>query len=106
MPGALSTATAADIGSEDLSSFQRALARFPDGYAEGTYLGRRWGATVKRSPDHRRIWLFAEELGGTDMISFNLYLLSKTQAALKPCEMSNSKVVEFVLGFVPGISIE
>lgn len=42
--------------------------------------------------------LEAEELGGTDYISFNLYRLANGDAILKPCEMPEGKVVAFVLG--------
>ncbi len=30
------------------------------------FSGRPWGVTTKRSPDGRRIWLYGEELGGTE----------------------------------------
>ncbi len=85
----------------ELSEFEDALAKLPDGYSEGRFQGRPWGATVKRSADWKRIWLYGEELGGTDIVSFNLYVLSGTGLTLKPCEMSSSKVMDFVLGFMP-----
>lgn len=44
--------------------------------------------------------LEAEELGGPDYISFNLFRLASGQALLKPCEMAEDKVIEFVLGVV------
>ncbi len=81
--------------------FERALAAFPEGYVAGHFHGRRWGSTVKRSDDGRRVWLFAEELGGVEIVSFNLYLLSSDRTMLKPCEMASKKVTEFVIGFVP-----
>jgi hypothetical protein len=49
----------------------------------------------------REIKLYAEELGGTDLVRFNLYRLSDDQARLKPCEMPEEKVVDFVLGYEP-----
>nr|WP_245206540.1 MULTISPECIES: hypothetical protein [unclassified Rhizobium] len=81
--------------------FQRALAAFPAGYVEGHLNGRRWGSTVKRSDDGSRVWLFAEELGGGEIVSFNLYLLSSDRPMLRPCEMASEKVTEFVIAFVP-----
>jgi len=81
------------------STFVSALARMPEGYCEGCFAGHPWSVTVKRSHDGKRIWLYGEELGGTDIVSFNLYKLSKTGPLLKPCEMSSSKVIDFVLGF-------
>ncbi|MBY3473606.1 hypothetical protein HFN78_22255 [Rhizobium laguerreae] len=53
----------------------------------------------KRSQDGKRTWLYGEELSGTDIVSFNLYRLSGPRSMLKPCEMSSTKVIEFVLGF-------
>ncbi|KAA3515358.1 hypothetical protein [Agrobacterium rosae] len=81
------------------ATFLSALSRIPDGYVRGKFDGRLWGATIKRSADGRRIWLFAEELAGTDIVSFNLYRIKSGAAVLKPCEMSCEKVIEFVLGF-------
>lgn len=84
--------------------FAPALARLPDGAMEGVFQGRRWGATIQRSQDGRRIWLFAEERGGTDVVSFNLYTLAGERPLLKPCEMSSAKVIDFVIGFRPVVS--
>jgi hypothetical protein len=83
------------------ASFEDALAKLPDGYVDGHFVNRPWGVTVKRSEDGKRTWLYAEELGGTDIVSFNLYRLAGPGSILKPCEMSSTKVVEFVLGFEP-----
>jgi hypothetical protein len=81
--------------------FTHALALIPEGYSEGTFETARWGATVKRSPDGKRIWLYAEDLAGSDIVSFNLYTLEQSGSTLKPCEMSSQKVTAFVLGYRP-----
>ncbi|MGN7294736.1 hypothetical protein [Rhizobium sp. SAFR-030] len=83
------------------AGFEPSLDRIPAGYSEGDFDGRRWKATVKRSADGRRVWLFAEEMAGGDIVSFNFYRLSQQKTALKPCEMSTSKVMAFVLGYQP-----
>lgn len=57
--------------------------------------------TVKRSQDRKRTWLYGQELGGTDIVSFSLYRLIGSGPMLKPCEMSSAKVIDFVLGFEP-----
>lgn len=88
----------------DFADFEQALGRLPDGYAEGDFSAQRWGVTVQRSADARRIWLFGEELGGQDIVSFNYYLLAGDRAVLKPCEMSSGKVIDFVLRFRPSSS--
>ena len=81
--------------------FTNALALIPEGYSEGSFEGRRWGATVRRSPDGKRIWLYGEDLAGSDIVSFNLYLLEASGSTLKPCEMSSEKVTAFVLSYRP-----
>lgn len=79
--------------------FEAALAALPEGYSEGIYEGRRYGVSFRRSDDGRRNSLFARELAGTDIVSFNLYRLGSGIVSLKPCEMSAEKVRDFVLGF-------
>jgi hypothetical protein len=86
---------------DDFDRFRAALDGLPDGYTEGRFRRRLWGATVRRSADGKRIWLYAEELGGTAIVSFNLYRLSAAGAILKPCEMASADVIDFVLGFEP-----
>ncbi|MBY2908544.1 hypothetical protein [Rhizobium leguminosarum] len=83
------------------ATFEDALAKLPDGYVDGYFGNRSWGVTVKRSEDGKRTWLYGEELGGTDIVSLNLYGLAGSGSTLKPCEMSSTKVIEFVLGFEP-----
>jgi hypothetical protein len=83
------------------AEFDGALRRLAEGYGEGVYEGRRYGVTVRRSADGRRNSLFARELAGTDIVSFNLYRTASDRALLKPCEMSSDKVVAFVLEFRP-----
>ncbi|ENN84698.1 hypothetical protein RHSP_83231 [Rhizobium freirei PRF 81] len=101
MPRTVMTSEERDPLVDEFPEFEHALARLPDGYIEGRFQGRPWSATVKRSADGKRIWLYGEELGGADIVSFNLYVLAGAKPALKPCEMSSSKVVDFVLGFRP-----
>ncbi|NKK01204.1 hypothetical protein GFL63_20850 [Rhizobium leguminosarum bv. viciae] len=83
------------------ATFEDALARLPEGYVDGHFGNRTWGVTVKRSEDGKRTWLYGEELGGTDIVSFNLYRSAGAGSTLKPCEMSSAKAIEFVLGFEP-----
>ena len=81
--------------------FLRRFLALPRGYSSGLYEGRRYGVTRRSSSNGRRHWLYAEELGGRDRISLNLYLLERSGARLKPCEMPAQKVVDFVLGYAP-----
>jgi hypothetical protein len=86
---------------EQLQHFLTALDEFPRGYSQGSYDGRRWGATLMDASDGRRIKLFAEQLGGRDFVSFNLYLTGGGTPQLKPCEMPAAVVIDFVLGYEP-----
>ena len=77
------------------------LLSLPPGYSEGLYRNRRYGITRTSSPDGRRHWLFAEELGGPARVSCNLYRLGPGRLALRPCEMPAEDVTAFVLGVCP-----
>lgn len=83
------------------AEFDTAFDKLPEGYSEGTYEGRRFSMIVRRSTDGRRNSLFAEELAGTGIVSFNLYRFTSGTVSLKPCEMSAQKVVAFVLNVRP-----
>lgn len=37
------------------AAFEDALAKLPNGYVEGSFSGRPWGVTVKRSKDGKRM---------------------------------------------------
>ena len=87
--------------SEDEALFLSALEALPLGYSEGRYMERRYGVAIKRSDDGRRWWLFARELGGSDIVSLNLYRPTSGKIALRPCEMSVEKVTAFVTGYRP-----
>lgn len=76
------------------------LEDLPTGYSTGHFNARRYGITVERLAAGRQIKLYAEELGGPDHISFNLYLPTSGRVLLKPCEMPEEKVVAFVMGLV------
>ena len=81
-------------------AFVAAFDRLPNGAYGGTYDGRRYRVAKTQMSNGRSQKLEAEELGGPDYISFNLYRLATGQALLKPCEMPEEKVVDFVLGVV------
>ncbi len=79
------------------SPFRTALDLIPEGYCEGLYQGRRYGLQKTSHAGGRSLKLFARDLGGTDFISLNLYHLASGDL-LKPCEMPEAKVRDFVLG--------
>lgn len=81
--------------------FVTALDTLDTGHQTGHFNGRRYGVTIERPVDARVTKLFAEELGGSDYVSFNLFRVGDDQAVLKPCEMAPEKVIDFVLQFKP-----
>ncbi len=74
------------------------LASFPLGYFTATYAGHRYGVTRSVHANGRSMKLFAEQLGGSDVISLNIYAPPSGEPALKPCEMPLDKVTAFILG--------
>ena len=83
-----------------LEAFVAAFDAMPEGGYGGTYEGKRYRVTKTLMATGRSQKLEAEELGGNDYISFNLYRLADGTALLKPCEMPEDKVIAFVLGVV------
>ena len=83
-----------------MEAFLTAFDGLPTGGYGGTFEGKRYRITKTVMATGRSQKLEAEELGGNDYISFNLYRLADGSALLKPCEMSDEKVISFVLGVV------
>lgn len=77
------------------------LAAWPQGYFVATFEGRRYGVSNTSHVGGKSLKLFAEELGGTDFVSLNLYTPDHGDPALRPCEMPVEKVLAFVLGAEP-----
>lgn len=72
--------------------------RVPAGWSEVTFEGRRYGVTRSAAADGRALSVYAEELGGRDVVSANLYLTADGPQ-LRPCEMPATKVIDFLAGF-------
>ncbi|MEM6375148.1 MAG: hypothetical protein AAF686_02845 [Pseudomonadota bacterium] len=77
-----------------LDAFLRAFDTLPDGGFTGCSNGKRYNVVKRVSGACQS--LLAEEMGGRDYISYNLYRLT-SGARLKPCEMSRAKVIDFTL---------
>jgi hypothetical protein len=77
------------------------LASWPLGWFIGNYRSRRYGITRSVHAEGRSMKLFAEELGGPDRISLNIFAPPTGAPTLKPCEMPVDKVTAFVLGAMP-----
>lgn len=76
------------------------ITALPLGTFTGTANGKRYVTTHSRFSAGRAAKLVAEELGGSDYISLNLYEL-QSGARLYPCEMPAAKVIAFVRSLVP-----
>ncbi len=77
------------------------LAAWPRGYFTARHGGRRYGVSNLAHAGGRSFKLYAEELGGLDRISLNIYAPVSGDPALRPCEMTVDKATAFVLGAVP-----
>lgn len=76
-------------------SLHEIIIKIPLGYSEVYYNNRKYGLTRTDFNDGKSIKVFAAELGGTDFISFNYYLTTQKEY-LKPCEMPEQKVIDFL----------
>jgi hypothetical protein len=82
------------------SAIWNTLSGRPLDYFTATYNGRRYGVTRSVLTGGRSMKLWAEELGGTDRISLNIYAPPSGEPALRPCEMPVDKVTNFIVGAV------
>lgn len=74
---------------------KKLILNIPLGYSEVIYKNRKYGVTRTDFNNGKSLKVFAEELGGTDFISFNYYITSQNDL-LKPCEMPSEKVLDFL----------
>jgi len=74
--------------------------RLPVGWSRVRVAGRRYAVTRALRGGGRSESVYAEELGGGDVISANLYGTA-AGAALRPCEMPAEKVLSFLADLVP-----
>ena len=80
-----------------MDDLEALLARIPEGWSRTTYDGRRWGVSRTTGVGGRVERVYAEELGGSDVVSANVYRVGPV-AVLKPCEMAAEKVLAFLRG--------
>jgi len=78
------------------TEFYKKLLALPNGANDVNYKGRRYLLLKETLLDGKLLKLYAEELGGNDVVSGNYYPTMKG-GMLKPCEMSDMKVIDFVL---------
>lgn len=83
-----------------MTPFLAAFDALPLGTFQGNAAGRRYIVTRSDFAGGAAQKLIAQELGGPDYISMNVYRLA-SGARLRPCEMPEQKVLRFVLDLVP-----
>lgn len=78
----------------------RLVDALPEGWSEVAYAGRRYGLTKTSHVGGRSLSVYAEELGGTDVVSANVYRTAAGDV-LRPCEMPAETVLDFLRGAAP-----
>jgi hypothetical protein len=78
------------------TDFYDKLLLLPNGAHDVRYQHRRYLLRKETLLEGKLIKLYAQELGGNDIVSGNYYPTLKG-GMLKPCEMSDAKVIDFVL---------
>ncbi len=78
------------------TEFYIKLLVLPNGAHDVFYKKKRYLLRKEILLEGKLIKIYAEELGGNDIVSGNYYPTMK-QGMLKPCEMSDKKVIDFVL---------
>ena len=76
------------------------LSHIPSGYSEVTYRNKKYGVSRSDFAAGQSTKIYAQELGGNDIISFNYYR-TKVGGQLKPCEMPEQKVWKFLTEMQP-----
>ncbi|MGI9551402.1 MAG: peptide methionine sulfoxide reductase [Aurantibacter sp.] len=71
------------------------IRMLPMGYSEVFYQDKKYGVTRTDFNHGNSIKIFAQELGGNDLVSLNYYS-TKKEEILKPCEMPEQKVIDFL----------
>ena len=77
------------------SSVLEYCEKIPEGYSEGLFNSKKYGITKKLFNHGSSFKIYAQELGGNDFISMNYYII-KSGDLLRPCEMDEHKVVDFL----------
>lgn len=78
------------------TNFYNKLLTLPNGANDVYYHGKRYLLRKETLLHGKLIKIYAKELGGNNIVSGNYYPTLKN-GLLKPCEMSDAKVIEFIL---------
>lgn len=78
------------------TEFYRKLLLLPNGANDVVYQEKRYLLRKETLLEGKLIKLYAEDLSSSDIVSGNYYSTMKN-GLLKPCEISDEKVIDFVL---------
>jgi len=78
------------------TQFYKTLLTMPNGTNYAWYKDKKYLLRKDTLLDGRLIKIYAKDLSGVDIVSGNYYITIKG-GMLKPCEMSDKKVIDFVL---------
>jgi len=78
------------------TEFYVRLLALPNGANNVLYNNKRYLVRKETLLEGKLLKIYAEELGGNDIVSGNYYPTMK-EGMLKPCEMFDKKVIDFVL---------
>lgn len=78
-----------------MKNFEKNLLKLPLGSFYCTYHFSKYLVLKQSIVNNKIIKIYAKELKGNDIVSGN-YFLTKRGGLLKPCEMSDEKVIDFV----------
>ena len=78
------------------TEFYEKLLTLPNGANDVIYKEKRYLLRKETLLGGKLLKVYAEELGGNDVVSGNYYPTMKG-GMLKPCEISDAKVIDFVL---------
>ena len=81
------------------TEFYTKLLALPEGANTVYYVSKRYLLIKETLLTGKLIKIYAKKLGDNDIVSANYYPTIK-QGTLKPCEMSDKKVIDFVLGCI------
>ncbi|MFL6026671.1 MAG: peptide methionine sulfoxide reductase [Friedmanniella sp.] len=76
------------------------MDRVPEGWTLVDYEGRRYGLRRTSRASGRSVSIVAEQLGGSDLVSTNVYRTAGGDL-LRPCEMPAATVLAFLRGWTP-----
>ncbi len=82
------------------TEFYVKLLALPNGANDVFHQGKRYLLRKETLLNGKLIKIYAEDLSSTDIVSGNYYPTMKN-GMLKPCEMSDKKVIDFVLNAKP-----